>query len=219
VDHELGTFTAGLRDRLGDRSMLIVTADHGEALGPEDDGTYLHGHSVFDEVVRVPLVMVAPWIEDTQHVTEPVSLLDLGPTLLDLAGIAAPTEFLGRSLFAEYGELHPPVAAGERLEPPWKQGPVQRAGRSTVAEWFVREGPWKLVMDAQRSWLFHLPTDAKETVDRSAERPEIDGHLMTIAWRTSPALEPGSPQAPEVGVDAGERRQLNDALKALGYVE
>jgi arylsulfatase len=220
VDHEIGALAAGLQGLgMAARTAFVVTADHGEALGPEDDGTYLHSHSVFEELVRVPLVLVLPWLEGTRRVADPTSLLDLGPTLLDLAGLAVPGEFVGRSLLAPRAALQPPAAVGERLEPPWNQGPVKTPGRSTVAEWFAREGPWKLILDRERAWLFHLPSDPKEMTDLSARRPDQVGYLTSVVRRTSPAFDDGAASGGEVGVDAAERQRLNDALRTLGYVQ
>jgi hypothetical protein len=88
-----------------------------------------------------------------------------------------------------------------------------------VAEWFVREGPWKMILDPERTWLFHLPSDPKEMNDLGAERPHEVGYLTSVIWQRSPAFAPGGAVPADVGVDAAERKRLNDALRALGYVQ
>ncbi len=80
---------------LGDRSVLIVTADHGEAFG--EHGTLYHGLNLYEELLRVPLLVhghgFSPRTVDTK-----VTLLDIGPTVLDLYGLDTPAGFMGESL-------------------------------------------------------------------------------------------------------------------------
>jgi arylsulfatase len=75
---------------------LVLTADHGEALG-EDGYYFAHGHSVGLDQVRVPLLIRAPGLP-TGTVSDPVSLLDIAPTLVQLAQCPQPHSFRGRSL-------------------------------------------------------------------------------------------------------------------------
>jgi arylsulfatase A-like enzyme len=84
-------------DDLGirERTAVVVTADHGEAFG--EHGTTRHGSTLYDEIVRVPLVMYVPGLE-RQAIDTPVSLVDVGPTILDLYGVATPASFMGESL-------------------------------------------------------------------------------------------------------------------------
>ena len=92
-------------DRLGlrDSTLLVLTADHGESLG--ENGYVGHGRRLDDNIVRVPLILRYPErIPAGKVVAENVSLLDIAPTVLDLAGVAAlakddiPWSFAGRSL-------------------------------------------------------------------------------------------------------------------------
>ena len=75
---------------------LVLTADHGEAFG-EDGYYFAHGHSVGLDQVRVPLLIRAPGLP-TGEVSDPVSLLDVAPTLVQLAGCPQPRSFRGRPL-------------------------------------------------------------------------------------------------------------------------
>jgi arylsulfatase len=76
--------------------LVALTADHGEALG-EDGYYFAHGHSVGLDQVRVPLLIRGPGIP-TGVVSQPVSLLDVAPTLVRLAGCPLPSTFRGRPL-------------------------------------------------------------------------------------------------------------------------
>jgi arylsulfatase A-like enzyme len=113
TDAQVGRLLDGLRARgLLGHAVVVVTSDHGEALDPEDDhGSRYHGATLYDEVVRVPLLVSGPGVV-TRRVTAPVSLLDLAPTFLELAGSAADPTLRGTSLVPWLGgrdPAHPPV--------------------------------------------------------------------------------------------------------------
>ena len=70
-------------------------ADHGEAWG--EHKAYFHGTDLFDEQMRVPLVIMVPG-QKPRTIDDPVALVDVGPTLLDMVGAPTPTTMRGRSL-------------------------------------------------------------------------------------------------------------------------
>jgi arylsulfatase len=78
-----------------DNAVVVITADHGEEFG--EHGSHGHGTALFDETLRVPLLIVAPGLTP-RVVEQPVSLIDLAPTLLELAGVPPPPRFEGGSL-------------------------------------------------------------------------------------------------------------------------
>jgi arylsulfatase A-like enzyme len=101
VDTAVGNLIDLLAARgLWDDTILVVTSDHGE--GFWEHQRLLHGHAPYDEQIRVPLVIRFPaWMRvEPGRRSAPVGLIDLMPTLLDLAGIAVPAECRGRSLTA-----------------------------------------------------------------------------------------------------------------------
>jgi len=96
VDAQLGEFIAGLeRAGLWSRTVLIVAADHGEAFG--EHGHHEHGATLHEELTRVPILIRVPG-QAARTVDQPVSLIDLGPTILDLFQQATPGSFKGQSL-------------------------------------------------------------------------------------------------------------------------
>lgn len=96
VDAELGRLRRFLAERgLAGRTTLIVSADHGEAFGEHKLNN--HANSVFEELLRVPLFVRIPGAAP-RTVKTPVTLMDMGPTLLDMFGLAAPATFMGQSL-------------------------------------------------------------------------------------------------------------------------
>jgi hypothetical protein len=84
-----------LVQRRGRCSVFIVTADHGEAFG--EHGTRFHGNAVYEEQVRVPLLVVAPGVR-VGTIAPPVQTIDLLPTTLSALGQRRPSEVLGRDL-------------------------------------------------------------------------------------------------------------------------
>jgi arylsulfatase A-like enzyme len=96
LDPHVRRLVEGL-DALGDPPAVLLTSDHGEAFG-EDDFWFAHGHSVGLDQIRVPLLWRPPRPRAPEVVTEPVSLLDVAPTLLRVAGLEAPEAFQGRPL-------------------------------------------------------------------------------------------------------------------------
>jgi len=88
LDHQVGRLTVEL-ERLGlaEDTVLLVTSDHGEMLG--EHGMWFK-RTYFDPSAAVPLVFRGPGIERNRRVTQTVSLVDLFPTLLDLAGLECP---------------------------------------------------------------------------------------------------------------------------------
>lgn len=96
VDKQVGRVLDAVEELgMADRVVVIATADHGEAFG--EHGTHAHATTLYEEQVRVPLIFWGPTIP-AQERTELVTLLDLGPTLLELFGQPTPGQFLGESL-------------------------------------------------------------------------------------------------------------------------
>jgi arylsulfatase A-like enzyme len=217
VDEQVGRLVRGL-DALGmgDRTALVVTADHGEALGTEDDGRYLHGQSLFEELARVPLVFHLPWLAVGQRISDVVSLVDVAPTILDLAGVPVPASFGGASLFRPGVSTEPPAALFERIDAQSMAQLVLNPGSRGVVEWGVREGRWKLLLEDYRVRLYDLVDDPKETADASMTHRDIAGYLTGRIARSSPAFRQRD-RATAV-VPAELERPLGEALKALGYL-
>src|SRR5262249_55142533 len=98
-DRVLAQIIDGLRARkLADRTLLVLFGDHGEAFG-EHEGNYGHTQFIYEENVRVPLV-VASLSNGISHarVNRTASLLDLAPTVLDLVGLPTDARSQGHSL-------------------------------------------------------------------------------------------------------------------------
>ena len=127
ADDQLRAFLEGL-DALGlsDRTLVVVTADHGEAFG--EHGFLEHTRDSHDETARVPLVMRLPGaIPAGRRIAEPVSLTDILPTVLDLVGLPPLPATDGMSLLPLL------VGAADRLP---RDGVFTESGSEGIFNWF-----------------------------------------------------------------------------------
>lgn len=201
TDGLVGVLRATL-DRLGlsDDTLVVLYSDHGEEF--EDHGSWIHSHTVYDELVRVPLIWHQPGVAPARVETE-VRLMDVGPSLLEALGVVPPESFQGQSLL--------PLIAGSR-EP---VGPAV----SEMREWkSVSVWPWKLVGDGSQLRLFDLEADPLERVDRAPDDP---GRVMELTALLAGALD--APGSEPVVVPETERvpnaPELEERLRELGYLE
>ncbi len=163
VDHHVGRVLDALEKSLVyDRTVVIVTSDHGEAFA--EHGMIRHGFELWEELVRVPLIVRVPGIAP-RHIQARRSAIDLAPTILDLCGVPAPSgsdgDFLsGTSLVPDF--LGPP-----EVEP--KSRPVfidMAAGPNNADRQALIDDEKKLVASGGRPLsLYDLQTDPGETKD------------------------------------------------------
>jgi choline-sulfatase len=99
TDFHIGRVLEALdASRVAGRTVVVLTGDHGEAFG--EHGAFFHGREVWDEIVRVPLLIRGPGTAP-RRISRRVSHVDLAPTILELAGAPADTGARGQSLVAE----------------------------------------------------------------------------------------------------------------------
>jgi arylsulfatase A-like enzyme len=164
VDEHLGGLLVNVQKRVGlDRTLVVVTADHGEEFG--EHGGEFHGATLYEEILRVPLLVAMPGIA-ARRVDAPVSLLDVAPTIVELAGGGR-----GR-LDAADGTSLAGAMRGEALEARAVLAETVRYGRGSRA---IVEGGWKLVYEGRaRTWeLFDLGKDPGEQRVVTDEEPEV----------------------------------------------
>jgi arylsulfatase A-like enzyme len=114
VDQQLGRLLDFVQQGpLKDNTIIIVSSDHGEAFG--EHGLYRHGFELWEELIRVPLIIHVPGIAPKRE-TVRRSLIDLAPTILDLLGVPLPDPsaadaFSGHSLLPDLVRRNQPAAA------------------------------------------------------------------------------------------------------------
>ncbi|MBW2274620.1 MAG: sulfatase [Deltaproteobacteria bacterium] len=200
TDEQLGRLLQGLEERgLMGEALVILTSDHGEELF--ERGSFEHGHSKYQELLHVPLVI---WGEDVKpgRIDTPVSIVDLFPSVLEAAGLPVPEGGVGISLLpAATGRGRPP----ER--PILADGTLHGRRKHALIRW-----PWKAVaVPAQEeTLLFNLEEDPGEQRNLADRHPERLRAMLAEFEAISP---PRSREGPAAEIDAGVREQL----EALGY--
>lgn len=220
TDAQIGRLWDELRARgVLDHTWFIVTSDHGEEFWEHQ--SFLHGHSLYDELLRVPLVVVPPLGDGLAprgvHAREQVRLEDVAATVFDVAGVRPPFPLDGASLRAEYFVRDPaaPIVTS-RTARPEVAGYVQLEGNRA---WAVRASGAKLISGmTPLPLLFDLQADPGETLPITFEKPQI-----TIALQSLPATL-GLDVAGEAPVTGGPSPNRIDAsleheLRTLGYVK
>jgi arylsulfatase A-like enzyme len=156
-DRALGSLLAGLRTRgLLDRTLVVVFGDHGEAFD-QHPGNRVHSLYIYDENVRVPLVVrvpVATALSAGQRIRRVASVIDIGPTILDLLG--QPTEAV------EGASLLQPRERMALFHADYDRG------------WLgLRDACWKFMfeLETRRSRLFDVCADPDETRDLAGQEP------------------------------------------------
>jgi arylsulfatase A-like enzyme len=182
LDEQLGMLVDEL-DRCGilEKTWLIITADHGESFG-EHPGVFVHGGSLYDTEVHVPLVIIPPGSgAPGKTVSEPVSLRDLAATIVEAAGSASSSPFPGNSLSRFWNDSSPSLSPKESSTAtvlaevvPNNPGKLDYWGlpeeRPPLAA--LKDGEWSYIRreeDAHEE-LFHLREDAREMRDRAGDR-------------------------------------------------
>jgi len=177
-----------------DRTLIVLTADHGESLGEHGETT--HGLFAYDSTLSVPLVINAASV-GAAAVDAPVSHVDLAPTILDLVGLAAPATFDGRSLAG-------PVPADRPLY-------FEALDASLTHGWAplrgVIQGGWKYI-DLPEAELYDLSTDPGELRNRIGSDPR--GEVLRRMLQSMAGAESA---APRVALDADAAARL----RSLGY--
>ncbi len=207
VDDELGRVLDHMKTRGLERgTLLVVTSDHGEEF--RDHGSWEHQKTLYEEVVRIPLVVHGPKIKARREPAQ-VSLRDVAPTVLAWADVAAPAAWQGASLLSApgdreaYGETNHTIDRSRKL--------FLRAGQRS----------WKTILTLstdgskvlKEEW-YDLASDPREL--QSSAPPAVVAEAIRARaldrWRGDRGR---GGAAPEVRPTPEQRERL----KALGYVE
>jgi len=154
--------------------IVVVTADHGEGLG--DHGAPYHSTDLYNSQIRVPLVIAGPGIKTGNRVAETVSLTDLTPTIVELAGFQPPVDQLdGRSLAD--------LATGTRLGSPdagvaFAAMIKDRSNPGGVTA--VVRGGWKLIDNGVSYELYDVKDDPFERQNLYVQKPTIAAELKKL---------------------------------------
>lgn len=224
-DLELGRLLAWLRETGpgGRDTVIIFTADHGEELADHDG--LLHGYTLYDEQIHVPLMLIPPAGGPGRVIADNVRLVDLAPTIFEMAGIRNPPPLEGKSLTG-YIAGGPSDSGGDRM--------VYSSASAAVGLYTLRTGKWKYIFaprtrhrwgmgqglgrTGELHYLFDLENDPGEMVNLASSRQITRKGLQTrlLEWIDSQSElnEATEDQGRMPDLDEETRQRLRD----LGYV-
>ncbi|MGQ9801526.1 MAG: sulfatase-like hydrolase/transferase [Candidatus Saccharicenans sp.] len=187
-----------------DRTLVVIAGDHGEAFGEKVEQG--HGLFLYEMSVRVPFIITGPGLPVGQVINQPVQLVDIMPTVLDLLGLQAPVDFDGQSL--------KPLLVGRKLKPAdiYLESffPRENYGWSELLG--LISGDWKFIQSPNPE-LYNLKTDPGE--NNNLYTPD---HRQ--AERLKERLEKIIREASGLGTT---RREMTPAeqerLRSLGYLQ
>jgi arylsulfatase A-like enzyme len=191
----------------GDKNTIVViTSDHGEEFW--EHGNFVHGKSTYETVTRVPLIISVPGKAPTV-IDNPVSQVDLAPTILRLAGIAAPETMQGEPLPMERADgPAKAVFAGSRFIKTSESNPDRQ---DAVIVW-----PWKLILDHDR---MNGPGEFYDLSRDPGERhPIVEDDVAALlrrqlkGWKKAVTRRRAPPSVDDYDEAAAD-------LRAMGYIK
>ena len=217
-DEYFGKFLAKLRELgLDENTIIVVTSDHGEEF--QEHGSWGHGHSVYQELLGVPLMFRWPGVIPANARIGPVvSTLDIGPTVLEATGVPIPEEFEGRSLLG--------FMRGD-----WPAGPYVAFSDFLEHRRVIRGGDWKMIIRGNLSQvIFDLGNDYWEQKELDgSEHPIAQRYLRTLHGQFLGAEDRGHWLAASASSSSSKKPGLTEEkqemtpelcrqLVALGYI-
>lgn len=185
LDKEIGKLVADLEPLLKKNTILVITADHGEAFMEHRD--IMH-RSLYSEVLNVPLVVIAPNVHRGE-ISAPASLIDIYPTVLGLLGLPKAASIEGNDLSPLLSRLpvwpdYKPVIS-ERYAMQYTTGKHE-----PILQRSIISGKWKLliIVDQQSTRdaeLYDLISDPDEKQNIAGKRPDVVNRLLRIHQKFS----------------------------------
>jgi len=205
------------RRNLADDTMVIIVADHGEEFW--DHGSVGHGHSVYEELLHIPMIVRLPGTTGTAlRVEDAVGLVDVMPTVLEALGQPLPDGLAGQSFL--------PLLRGETADAPRTAVSGFMEGWRTVVS-----GRYKLIhRTLERQMLYDLSRDPQEQTDLGPEHPIGVRYLRGMLGMALGAVENAPPTTTTGTAPRRARPQVHEQetttidpqteaqLRALGYV-
>lgn len=195
---------------LADDTIVILVSDHGEALG--EHGDIGHGRSLFNELTRILFAARVPGLEQVDRSAEPVSLVDVMPTVLDLLGV--PSAGLGL-----HGQSFASLLVGGTGDP---QRPLfsHATLKKEHPQHAVRQGDWCLIVDdlSGETELYDLAQDPGETTNVTALHPERTSRMLKLL-RSRSGVDKTLAAELNIGrTDTELSDESRAELRALGYI-
>lgn len=207
VDEKIGLLLKQLDGiGYGNNTLVVILADHGDEF--MEHGGVAHGHTLFDELIRVPLIMKGPSIPKKLQISGLAQSIDVTPTILDILDLQPDKEMEGRSLM-------PLILRGEDVHDAVYSERKNYNGEFLRA---IRTKKWKLIrdFDTKQDLLFDLEKDPGEITNVRDRFPKVTADLGS---RLSGWLDREHARASETRFEDAVRidEATKERLKSLGY--
>ncbi len=211
TDEQFGRLMQSLEELgLLSNTLVVFTSDHGEEFW--DHENVGHGHTLFDELTHVPLIIRPPEVPQVQQVSTQVRLIDMAPTILDMLGLPPLAEGQGSSLLP----LMQGVEEGHR--PSFGEALIYFGEKKSVDD-----GRYRLITSDNSGTveLYDLETDPGATHDLSADHPEIVTRLKEGLREHLRRQEAFNQSLEKNEADGGPEldERMKARLRALGYLQ
>lgn len=170
--------------------MLFLSSDHGESLG--EHGVWMHGHSLYESEVRIPLIVKSPYQTRGLRIARPVQAIDIVPTVIELLHIESDTPFDGASLLTDSNE--PALIL-------WNKHKV------------VRTAEWKLYETEDPPQLFRIDRHPGELHNVATKHPEVIKQLRDLRDARLSRIRQSEKNIDKLTTEAVEQ------MRTLGYIE
>jgi arylsulfatase A-like enzyme len=214
LDHRIADFVETLQklDRWNE-TYLIITADHGEMFG--EKGLSAHRFSLYDSLLHVPLIIRPPGGGPERKITNPVSLIDLFNTILDMAEIPTREREHSRSLLADSNRWDYTFAEIGNKSKGWlenKYDGVKHSPHHVGPLQCVRDEEFKLIWDRNDSIeMYQWRKDPREEEEISEEYPAERDRLLGVLQKNTLEMREERRYNKNIG------EEVKNTLKHLGY--
>lgn len=209
MDDSLGLFFQKLKEwGLYDKSLIIFTSDHGEAMG-EHHIWFQHGTSLFISQTAVPLIFKYPGCKEGRRIKGVVGIADLMPTILHFLETSDEPHMHGSSLvkFMEHPD--------KQSELPW-YGDIKHL-RRYVGDAVINNEMKLIVMKGKKPKMFNLKEDPLEKENVIDKYPPRKNELMNALKEHLSDLT--SRKAQKQNLSPREKKKRKKSMKALGYID
>jgi len=206
ADEQLGRVLRFLKDKgVYQNTIIVVSGDHGESLGEHGEKT--HGFFIYNATMHVPLIMHLPGKTAGATVADPVSLVDLMPTILAAAGLPIPSQVQGKNLLPDL-----PAKAGSTDRSLYSETFLPRL-HFNWSELRGAENTKYHFIDAPRPELYDLSKDPAELHNLFSEKNAVAEEMRSKLAGLIREYSAGKEMAEKTGLDP----VLMERLKSLGY--
>jgi arylsulfatase A-like enzyme/Tfp pilus assembly protein PilF len=214
ADYQVGRVLSFLKEKkIYDNTVIVLCGDHGESLGEHGEKT--HGFFIYNATMHVPLIIRLPEKAAARVVADPVSLVDVMPTVLGALEVDVPSQVQGRSLLAQLradsGAREPKVQSdrdrvlyGETYMPRIHFNWSELRGSENTKYHFI---------DAPRPELYDLTQDPGEVHNLFTEKKAVAEEMRAKLVDLIRDYSAGKEMAEKTGLDPA----LMERLKSLGY--